>query len=172
MANRNKKLMKEQEVATNEVATTANDNIVDIDLSVTERKRFRIDGDNNRILYLNTSDMGMVTRLEEAENQLTTIQKDIEELKTLANSDDYDVAELSFKFENADKQMRNLIDYVFDSNVSDICAPDGTMYDPFEGKPRYEHIIDRLIPLYEHNISKEAKALSQKSAQYTKKYTK
>ena len=77
MANRNKKLMKEQEVATNEVATTANDNIVDIDLSVTERKRFRIDGDNNRILYLNTSDMGMVTRLEEAENQLTTIQKDI-----------------------------------------------------------------------------------------------
>ena len=78
MANRNKKLMKEQEVATNEVATTANDNIVDIDLSVTERKRFRIDGDNNRILYLNTSDMGMVTRLEEAENQLTTIQKDIE----------------------------------------------------------------------------------------------
>ena len=39
--------------------------VVDIELGSLRKQRFRINGDNNRILELNTSDMGIITRLSE-----------------------------------------------------------------------------------------------------------
>ena len=38
----------------------------DLDLSSIRRKRFRIDGDDNRILELNTSDLNLLVRLKDA----------------------------------------------------------------------------------------------------------
>ena len=38
---------------------------IDIDLSVTRRKVFRINGDNSKLIYLNTSDLGIFSRLNE-----------------------------------------------------------------------------------------------------------
>lgn len=150
-----------------------NDEIVDLDLSVTRKKRFRIDGDNDRILELNTSDVGILTRMEktypkldEEANKAFSISTQDDEL-TPEQLDDLASAVVS-----VDKQMREYLDFIFDSNVSEICAPTGTMYDPFNGVLRYEHIINALLPLYEDNIANEAKKMRARMESHTDKYTK
>lgn len=143
-------------------------NIIDIDLSITRNKRFRIDGDDNRIIELNTSDMTILNRLDEADKQL-------HELADFANFDvdDTDVnhEEAIKKLIDTDKKMRDIIDYLFNSKVADICAPSGSMYDPFDGKYRFEHILETLFNLYEENINKEYDKMKKNLRKHTKKYT-
>lgn len=145
-----------------------NNNIVDIDLSITRKKRFRIDGDDNRIIELNTSDMTILNRLDEADKQL----RELADKATFDVSETEDNADVVKELLATDKQMRAIIDYLFDAPVSDICAPDGSMYDPFNGKYRFEHIMEILFALYEKNISEEIKKMRKNVQKHTDKYTK
>ena len=45
------------------------------------------------------------------------------------------------------------------------------MYDPINGKFRYEHIIDTLSGLYTEDISKGMKKISTRVKKHTDKYT-
>lgn len=144
-----------------------NKNVVDIDLSVTRKKRFRIDGDDSRILELNTSDMNILLRLDEVEARLQSLADSV-----TFDAEDTENAEANVKkLLNTDKEMRDLMDYLFDSKVSEICAPSGTMYDPFNGKYRFEHIIETLFALYEDNIEAEYKKMNKNVQKHTAKYT-
>lgn len=144
-----------------------NKNVVDIDLSVTRKKRFRIDGDDSRILELNTSDMNILLRLDEVESRLQSLADSV-----TFDAEDTENAEANVKkLLNTDKEMRDLMDYLFDSKVSEICAPSGTMYDPFNGKYRFEHIIETLFALYEDNIDAEYKKMNRNVQKHTAKYT-
>ena len=64
------------------------------------------------------------------------------------------------------------MDKLFDANVSETCAPSGTMFDPINGKFRFEHIIDVLSGLYESNMQSEIKKTASRIAKHTDKYTK
>ena len=152
-------------------------NIVDIDLSALRKKRFRVDGDDNRIIELNTSDLGIIPRLKQAypklQNLTTTAMQDWPD--EMPEDDPVN----SKEFENAasilekiDTEMRELIDYIFDSKISDICAPFGSMYDPIGGGFRYEHIINTIGSLYETDITAEVNKLSKRVQKHTNKYTK
>lgn len=147
-----------------------NNNIVDIDLSITRKKRFRIDGDDNRIIELNTSDMTILNRLDEADKQL----RELADKATFGMSEtgEDDNADVVKELLATDKQMRDIIDYLFDAPVSDVCAPDGSMYDPFNGKYRFEHIMETLFTLYEKNITEEIKKMRRNVQKHTDKYTK
>lgn len=146
----------------------ASNNIIDIDLSVTRKKRFRIDGDDNRVIELNTSDMTILNRLDEADRQL----------RELANKANFELADVEDENRDivkellaTDKQMREIIDYLFDAPVSDVCAPDGSMYDPFNGKYRFEHIMEALFVQYENNIAEEIQKMRKNVQKHTSKYT-
>lgn len=146
----------------------ASNNIIDIDLSVTRKKRFRIDGDDNRVIELNTSDMTILNRLDEADRQL----------RELADKANFELADVEDENRDivkellaTDKQMREIIDYLFDAPVSDVCAPDGSMYDPFNGKYRFEHIMEALFVQYENNIAEEIKKMRKNVQKHTSKYT-
>ena len=155
------------------------DDVVDISLSVVRKKRFRIDGDDNRILELNTSDLGILARLKETYPKLVKIAEDA--FKNLpevdGTSEDYNfvtdeaTAKLVDALKDADTKMRELIDYVFDSNVSELCAPSGSMYDPINGAFRFEHIINTLSALYETDISTEMSKVTARVRKHTDKYT-
>ena len=148
------------------MATKKNTGIIDIDLSVTKKKQFRIDGDDNRIIELNTSDMTIIERLNEVYPKLESLSARTAEL-----SDD-DVEGGIKALKDVDKEMRELIDYTFDSPISSVCAPDGSMYDLFNGEFRFEHIITVLLNLYEDNISKEFNSMEKRINKHTAKYTK
>ena len=66
----------------------------------------------------------------------------------------------------------NYVDYIFDSNVSEVCVPSGNMFDLHNGMFTYEYIIEALGDLYEKTISKEYKARLLKMKKHTEKYGK
>lgn len=153
--------------------------ITDISLSIVRKKRFRIDGDDNRIIELNTSDLNILARLKETYPKLVALAEDafknLPEVDGTAENYDFVTDEATSKLvtalTDADKKMRELIDYIFDSNVSELCAPSGSMYDPINGAFRFEHIINTLSALYETDISTEMGKVATRVKKHTDKYT-
>lgn len=139
-------------------------NIVDINLDGIQRTRFRINGDNDAIIELNLSDLGIMDRLETGLSQLESSMHDIAEL-------DSESVDFGSQLKEIDGKMRETIDYIFDYPVSAACARYGTMYDPKDGKFRYEIIIDGLIKLYTDNINDEYRKLQDRIKKHTAKYT-
>ena len=153
---------------------TNTEDVVDIDLSESKKKKFRINGDNNRILELNTSDLAIIRRLSKIYPKLNKLTQEAAVLMS-ENVEDMSVEEglvkMSDALESIDAQMRGYLDELFDSNVSEVCAPTGSMYDPFAGKFRFEHIIEKLSSLYENDFSKEFNSMRKRVQKYTDKYT-
>jgi hypothetical protein len=53
---------------------TVNNEIIDLDLSITKKKKFRFDKDDNRIVEINTSDMNLMQRVNVAYPKLQALQ--------------------------------------------------------------------------------------------------
>ena len=145
---------------------------IDIDLSVTRRKVFRINGDNSKLIYLNTSDLGIFSRLNEEYPKLKQLSLDAQNLLTEEEMDDETAIGHLARLKDIDEKLKAGVDHIFDSNVCEVCAPDGTLYDPFDGKFRFEHIIEVLTGLYEGNLTAEFKKMSSRINNRTRKYTK
>jgi hypothetical protein len=163
-------------------ATNTNNDIIDLDLSVTKRKRFRFDHDDNRIVDLNTSDMNIIGRMTESYPKLEELQqrasKLMDGIKTDSDEEDNeasavaDMRTVSDRLKDIDKDMRDLIDFMFDAPVSQAAAPDGSMYDPYNGSFRFEYIIAVLITQYEKNLQTEFNKMAKQMDIHTAKYTK
>ena len=145
--------------------------VIDLDLSVTKKKRFRFDKDDSRIIDLNIADMGIMSRLTETYPKLTGWLKDTQTLSAEISDDDSieAVSRLGEKLNEIDKSMRDAIDYIFNAELSRVAAPDGTMYDMFEGQFRFEYILSTLLDYYENNMSEEFKKMQTHTKKYTKK---
>lgn len=174
--------MSKKKISQTDVANV-NEDIIDLDLSVTRKKRFRFDGDNNRILELNTSDMNILARMSEAYPKLKEQQekagKLMEGIEVRENDEEVTDAEVtkdmltvSERLHVIDKEMRDLIDFMFNASVSAVATPDGSMYDPFEGSFRFEYIITLLIKQYENNLQSEFSKMTKQMEKHTAKYTK
>lgn len=144
------------------VEDTATSDVIDLNIDGIKRTSFRINGDNNSILQLNLSDIGLAERLEKG---YTKIQQELTRLSGLPEDSDF-TAELK----KADKLMRTQLDYIFDSNVSEVCGKGGTMYDLKNGSYRFEHIITALLRLYDNSISEEYAKMKKRIQKHTEKY--
>ena len=130
---------------------------VDVDLSAIRKKRIRINGDNSKILELNISDMNITNRLRTAYNKLIEMITEVREalpddMDDLSEEDNDKITEALNEIDN---RMREQVDYIFNAPVSEKCADDGSMWDPYDGSFRFEHIIEALVGLYENNLSSE-----------------
>ena len=61
----------------NDINIPSEDNIVDITIAPIKRQRFRLNGDNNKVIELNTSDLGISTRLEKGWKELQKLVEDV-----------------------------------------------------------------------------------------------
>lgn len=149
--------------------------VVDVDLGFVEKKRFRICGDYNRMLELNVSDLNIASRLKIGYPKLKTLlleaQKKIEAIPDDLE-DEVMLGELADKLTEIDKEMRDVIDYIFDTNASAVCAPSGNMYDPVNGQFRFERIIEKLSALYSNGLDEEFAKIKNRVEGKTSKYTK
>lgn len=158
-----------------------NNNIdVNLDLSEIRKKRISINGDENKVLELNTSDMGVIIRLNEIEPKLQSLSNKANEISAMAELDIDDTenfGNFATKLKEIDNEMRNLMDDLFQANVSEVCCEDGSMFDPFDGAPRFQIILNALVQLYDESVKKEMQkdntnSLSRKRVHYhTDKYT-
>lgn len=145
---------------------------MDIDLSITRKKRLRINGDNTKIIELNLSDVTIGDRLKSEYEKLSAYMNNVREIAQ-NNDTSEEAIKLDYeKFKEIDNKMRECIDNIFEYPVSEVCAPNGSMYDPFEGSFRFEYIIDTLTKLYETNINSEYKKIVNRVNGAASKYTK
>ena len=152
-----------------------NNEIIDLDLSITSKKKFRFDRDDNRIVEINTSDMNLMQRVSVAYPKLEALQSKASKLaegieiehSTFVN----DLTTMADRLSEVDAEMREMLDYMFDAPVSAAAAPNGSMYDPFNGSFRYEHIIALMMKQYEDNLQSEFKKMEKQLKKHTDKYT-
>lgn len=147
-------------------------NIVDISIPSIQKQRFRINGDSTKILELNTSDANVVTRLEKGYKKLLELANKVADLSddTEEDSTEEALAKLSDKLGDLDKQMREQLDYIFDSNVSEVCVGNGSMYSPKDGQFYFEHIIESIGKLYENSFNQEFRLMKKRMEKHTSKY--
>lgn len=137
-----------------------------------QKERFRINGDNSKILELNTSDANIITRLEKGYTELSRLAAEVQKMDFgEGESTDQEFKKLSKNLKTIDDKMREQIDYIFDSNVSEVCAGNASMIDPINGKFRWEHIIEAIGNLYADSFNSEFAKMKAKIGNRTKKYT-
>ena len=150
----------------------AEEKVTDISLSV--KKAYRLDGDNKRIILLDTSDMNILVRLEETYPEIQKLAIEAGERivasKDIEDEDKSPLTDMSEILKDIDKKMREKLNYIFASDIADICEPTGNMYDPIGGEFRFEHIIDVLTTLYANNITAEFKKMQERVKKHTAKY--
>lgn len=158
---------------------TVNNEIIDLDLSITKKKKFRFDRDDTRIVEINTSDMNLMQRVSEAYPKLQALQTKASKLTEGLNIENEasetstmsEIATMADRLATVDSEMRDLLDYMFDAPVSKAAAPDGSMYDPFNGSFRFEHIIALVMMQYETNLQSEFSKMEKQLKTHTDKYT-
>lgn len=144
--------------------------ITKIDLGFVEKRKFEINGDISRILELNVSDLNAIPRYNEAYPKLEAFMQDVQK-ELAATEDKDDLTVIGDTLVKIDREMRKCIDYIFDTNASEVCAPSGNMFDPIGGQFRYERIVDVLSGLYSSGISSELKKMKDNAKKYTSKYS-
>ena len=146
------------------------EDVVDIELKELQKKRFRLDRDNNRVIELNTSDITVISRLEEIYPKMMTAVQEVQ--AKLAAKDDADLEDTLKAFSEINDKMKELLNYAFDSDIADKACPEGSLFDPIAGRFRFEYIMEKLVSLYGENFNNEFKLMQKRVDKHTSKYTK
>ena len=148
--------------------TPINNNVIDLNLPI-EKRAFRFGQDDNRIVYINTSDFGFMERLPEAYKKLEDLQNRVTGVSEGVNGDAENLDDImeglgtmGSRLKALDTEMREVVDTLFQAPVSAAAAPDGSMYDLFEGTPRYDLIIAVLVEQFGKRYADEFKKVKEK----------
>ena len=140
--------------ATPELPADQNE-VVDVTINMSQRRPFRLNRDPNKIIYLDVADMGVGMRLRTAYDNLIKMMEKIADLGSKEDMTEDEQKTVLKTMEDLNERMKEQVDYIFNSPVADMCCDGGTMWDPYMGMFRFEHIIDALCGLYENNLSYE-----------------
>lgn len=143
--------------------------VIDISIPEVEKTRFRVNGDNDKILELNTSDPNVLTRLNKGYKELVKLTDKVASLKYDENEENAS-DKLADALEDLDNQMKAQLDYIFDAEVGKVLAGNSSMYSIRDGKFRFETVIETLGNLYENSFNKEFEAMRKRVAKRTSKY--
>lgn len=142
-----------------------------VNFNLNTRKKFTVDGDENNVIELDTSDIGIVTRLNESMKTISEIEKKQERLTELAQNED-SALDFTALFAETERDMRGVMDYVFDSPVSDAILGNSSIFSPVGDKYKFEQILDTLLGLYEADIRNGAARINKANIRrHTAKYT-
>lgn len=145
--------------------------VIDIKLAI-EKKRIRIDGDDNRIIELDTADLTILERLQKVYPRLNELgMKGFDIDDSAEDATPESIGKLTDALKAIDKEMREIIDFIFDSKIADVCVPTGALYNMYNGEFQFERVLDALFGLYADDIQKEFGKMSDRMKAHTDKYT-
>lgn len=132
-------------------------------------KEFSINGDVNRVIRFNPSDLAIIKRLEEAKNKISesmNIKDDIEldnEGKPVDSLENY-----SKVISHIDNVIKEQINYIFDSDVANVIFGNQSPLANIKGKPLYERFMESVMPEIKKAVEEEAKESRKRVEKYTK----
>ena len=144
-----------------------------INLNISDKVRYTINGNTDKYIELNPGDFGIVARLGDAIPILNGLVEKYEKLAVDDSEKDMDKAMSTFsiQFKEIDSEIRKAINILFDYDVSAVCASGGSMLDLQDGEYRFSVIITTLLQMYEDTISEEMDKMINKMKKHTDKYT-
>lgn len=162
--------------------------IQNINLNINTRKKFSIDGNPNKIIELDVTDISIIDRYKESVEKMRGLAENYErmgtianELKTATDGDEIDtdttygkISEFTGEMKKLERKMRDIIDFIFDSPISDTILENTSAFSPVNGKCyKYEQILEVLSNLYTKSISSDIQKINKSNVRkHTAKYIK
>ena len=133
-------------------------------------KTFTIDGDPDRVIELDPSDIGVVGRLDEAIPKMEAILNEFVEAGKKMSEGGTGFGET---LKELDGRMRDVLNTVFDYDVCSVCIPKGTLFDVVRDTDRFkfEVVIEGLSKVYEDTITGDLTRVQERMNKHTRKYT-
>lgn len=131
------------------------------------REAITINGDPNRIIYVQASDFNIKFRARQAQKNIHAL---LEELDKANPENEEAFADV---LEDIDKKVREQINFIFNSDVSQsvfgACSP---LMSLKSGKSYVEAFLDAILPELEKIAKKAAQASEKRIAKHAGKYVK
>ena len=143
--------------------------IKNLSFGLPKRKKFSIDGDESRVVELDTGDTGIVGRWNSVQEWLMNAASELEALSE-ANPEGEEAMNGSRRFAEIDAGAREKLNYLFDSDVCTPIAGNGALIRLVNGEPLFVLIMDTLLPLYEADIKVEYDKSKKRIEKHTAKY--
>lgn len=132
-------------------------------------KSFMINDDPNKVIRFSPADFGIIERINKAYKEIKAVQNSFEDFEL--NNDGTPVSQLESaanavsKLSNTIKQQ---IDYIFDSPVSDVVFGNQSPVSMVKGKPFYERFLNAVKPEIQKCVKAEQLASQKRVEKYTK----
>lgn len=136
-----------------------------------KRKKFSIDGDETRVIELDTGDTGILARWNGVQEWLMSAAQELEELSKLT-PDEEQAVNVSRRFAEIDAGAKERLNFLFDSDVCTPIAGNGALIRFVNGDPLFMLILDTLVPLFEADIKIEYEKSKKRIEKHTAKYAK
>lgn len=133
-------------------------------------KEYTINGDENRVIRVNTSDYGLVTRFQDARRHIEQMITKYEKfnLKPDGSPADESDEEATDALKEMGDFIRSEIDYIFGAKIADIVFGTTHPMSTVKGLPLYERFLNSVMPIINADLEAERK----KSEAVIKKYQK
>ena len=172
---------------------STSNNAINIDLGLNTRQRFSIDGDPDRIIYLDTKDFGIADRFAHAVDRMVELEAkwlklgesaqkaqdyaadvQVDDIHDLSDFDYTSIQDFSKDYRAVESEMRDILDEIFDCpGMCNVMLGKTSAFSVTGGRYKYEQIVDVLIKLYEKDIKAEVGQLNKRRIeQKTQKYIK
>lgn len=150
------------------------DNIIDVDLDAKKDMvildRFRIAHDNNRIIELNTRDIGVVSRFSKGYKKIQDYVSKIDDSDLAGINSLEDIDKALDSLDKHEKYIRSQINYIFGTDVCTPILQDLSVLATKDGTYAFEYVISSVLKFYEKSITKEANAIKARVNKHTSKY--
>lgn len=126
-------------------------------------KTFSINGDESRVISVNLTDFGILNRFEEASKKIKAYIDNFDSSE-IGNENEED-KEL-YLLKNSDRFVREQIDYIFNSPVSDIAFGKTNCLSLVQGEPLYYRFFEVIIPEIRNALKDEKRKQNEKTQKY------
>lgn len=124
-------------------------------------KEYQIGDDENAVIRINTADVGILAKLNEAVKNIEQIQKKYENAEKAESTDAIQL------ITECDKDIREQINYIFGSDVCTVAFGEINCLSLVGGKPIFENFLEVLIPVMQADFESAQKISDEKVGKYT-----
>ena len=132
-------------------------------------KEFTINGDENRVIRFNPSDVAMLKRLNQAKENILEAMKGNEDIELDEEGKPIDSLENASKIiRHIDNTIKEQINYIFNYEVADVVFGEQSPMANVNGLPLYVRFMESIKPVIEEAMKEERKKSRKRVEKYTK----